>query len=194
MNIEGDIPHEGITGETTEETTEEENEALINVVLSPRHKHIKKDLQDLSTKCLAYKRAHSECKSNHFLYDKIIKITMLFLSTITTYFISSHNEENMSAEDLEVDRKLTFLTTVVSGINAIFNFSEKIEIHKSLNSEYLDLYNEIEKNIRLFSEKIEEDEDIRGIYEEYHEIFRNLNKRTSEIGIIRHIKKKYGTI
>jgi len=177
-----------------EEEIPGENKALIEVVLSPRHKHIKKDLQDLSDKCLSYKKAHSECRSNHFVYDKIIKITMLFLSTITTYFISSHNEENMSADDLEVDRKLTFFTTVVSGINAIFNFSEKIETHKSLNSEYLDLYNEIEKSIRLFNEKIEENENIKGIYEEYHELFRGLNKRTSEIGIIRHIKTKYGTI
>ena len=103
------------------------------------------------------------------MYDKIIKISTLFLSTITTYFISSHNEENMSADDLEVDRKLTFLTTIVSGINAIFNFSEKIEIHKSLNCEYLDLYNDIEKSIRLFNEKIED----MKILERYMKVIMN---------------------
>ena len=188
MDIEEDIP------EISSNETIGENEALINFVASPRYLHIKKDLQDLSQKCLSYKKAHSECKSMHFMYDKIIKISTLFLSTITTYFISSHNEEHMSADDLEIDRKLTFLTTIVSGINAIFNFSEKIEIHKSLNSEYLDLYNDIEKSIRLFNEKIEEHEDIRKIYEDYHELFRGLNKRTSEIGIIRNVKKKYDTV
>tara|TARA_B110000967_G_scaffold26463_1_gene24202 strand:- start:73 stop:456 length:384 start_codon:yes stop_codon:yes gene_type:complete len=126
------------------------------------------------------------------MFDKIIKLSILSLSTITTYFISSHDEEHVTFEDLEIDRKLTFATTLVSGINAIFNFGEKIDVHKSLNTEYLDLFNDIEKTIRLFSEK-EEKEDIRAIYEEHYKIFRDLNKRTSEIGIIKYIKVRHGT-
>ena len=47
---------------------------------------------------------------------------MLGLSTLTTYFINSHTDE-LSAEELVIDRNLTFATTIITGINAIFNFS-----------------------------------------------------------------------
>jgi len=154
--------------------------------------HYHADFESLLNRCLIYKKAHSDCKSFHYMFDKIIKLSILSLSTITTYFISSHDEEHVTFEDLEIDRKLTFATTLVSGINAIFNFGEKIDIHKNLNTEYLDLFNDIEKTIRLFSEK-EEKEDIRAIYEEHYKIFRDLNKRTSEIGIIKYIKVRHGT-
>ena len=52
MNIEEDIP------EISSNETMGENEALIEYISSPRYLHIKKDLQDLSNKCLSYKKAH----------------------------------------------------------------------------------------------------------------------------------------
>tara|TARA_B110000285_G_scaffold172317_1_gene193015 strand:- start:176 stop:724 length:549 start_codon:yes stop_codon:yes gene_type:complete len=162
-----------------------------NTISVPVYSHYHADFESLLNRCLIYKKAHSDCKSFHYMFDKIIKLSILSLSTITTYFISSH-DEHVTFEDLEIDRKLTFATTLVSGINAIFNFGEKIDVHKSLNTEYLDLFNDIEKTIRLFSEK-EEKEDIRAIYEEHYKIFRDLNKRTSEIGIIKYIKVRHGT-
>ena len=160
--------------------------------VSPQKVHYLKDLRDLREKCLRYKKAHSECRSVHFMYDKIIKISTLTLSTLTTYFISSHDEEDMTTEDLDIDRKLTFFTTLVSGVNAIFNFSEKMEIHKNLNIEYYDLHNDIEETIRLFTETAKE-ENIKEIFQGYHKKFKELTKKTSEIGIIRYIKNKYGT-
>ena len=161
--------------------------------VSPTKIHYLKDLRDLREKCLCYKKAHSECRSFHFMYDKIIKISTLGLSTLTTYFISSHNNDDMTPEDLDIDRKLTFITTLVSGINVIFNFSEKMEIHKTLNIEYFDLYNDIEETVRLFTETTRE-QDIKGIFQGYNKTFKELTKRTSEIGIIRYIKNKHKTI
>ena len=161
-------------------------------VESPVFSHYRDDFESLLKRCLIYKKSHSDCKSFHFMFDKIIKISILLLSTVTTYFISSHDDEHMTIDDLDIDRKLTFATTLVSGLNAIFNFGEKIDIHKNLNIEYLDLFNQIEKTIRLFNEKYEK-EDIRAIYEEHYKIFMDLNKRTSDIGIIKYIKVRHGT-
>lgn len=154
--------------------------------------HYLSDLRDLRDKCLKYKKAHSECRSIHFMYDKIIKISTLGLSTLTTYFISSHDNEDMTPEDLDIDRKLTFITTLVSGINVIFNFSEKMEIHKNLNIEYFVLFNDIEETIRLFTETAHE-KDIKEIFQGYNKTFKELTKRTGDIGVIRYIKNKHGT-
>ena len=156
----------------------------------PQKVHYLNDLRDLRKKCLDYKKAHSDCKSFHLMYDKIIKISMLTLSTLTTYFISSHDKEDITTEDLDLDRKLTFFTTLVSGVNAIFNFSEKMEIHKNLNIEYYDLHNDIEETIRLFTETINE-EDIKEIFQGYHKKFRELTMRTGDIGLIKCIKTNY---
>ena len=161
-------------------------------VESPIFSHYRDDFESLLQRCLIYKKSHSDCKSFHYMFDKIIKISILLLSTVTTYFISSHDEEHITVDDLDIDRKLTFATTLVSGLNAIFNFGEKIDIHKNLNIEYLDLFNDIEKTIRLFNEKSEK-EDIQTIYEEHYKIFASLNKRTSDIGIIKYIKVRHGT-
>ena len=187
-----------ITIETLEEkrhilsSVSMELDRVVEEYVSPRKIHYLEDLRDLRGKCLSYKKAHSDCKSVHFMYDKIIKLTTLFLSSITTYYISSHTGTELNPEDLDIDRKLTFATTFVSGVNAIFNFSEKIEIHKGLNSEYIDLYNDIEETIRLFTEKTNE-ENIKAIFQGYHKKFKELNKKTSEIGIMKYIKNKHCT-
>ena len=161
--------------------------------IPPQKIHYLKDLEDLRDKCVRYKKAHSDCKSIHFMYDKIIKLSTLGLSTLTTYFISSHDNEDMTPEDLDIDRKLTFITTLVSGINVIFNFSEKMETHKNLNIEYFDLYNDLDETIRLFTETTRE-HNIKEVFQDYNKTFKALNKRTGDIGVIKYIKQKHGTI
>ena len=173
-------------------TNSEDLDREVEANVSPKKIHYLSDLRDLRDKCLKYKKAHSDCRSVHFMYDKIIKISTLGLSTLTTYFISSHDNEDMTPEDLDIDRKLTFITTLVSGINVIFNFSEKMEVHKNLNIEYFVLYNDIEETIRLFTETTRED-NIKGIFQGYNKTFKELTKRTGDVGVIRYIKKKHGT-
>ena len=158
-----------------------------------RFSHYDNKFKELHEKCSKYKQAHAYCKSIHFFYDKLIKITTLFLSSLTTYYISSHTEEEINPEDLNIDRQLTFATTFVSGVNAIFNFSEKIETHKSLNSDHLDLLNELHQTINTI-EGIETEERIIKIYEDFHKKYTALNKRTSEIGIMRMAKSKFDII
>jgi len=167
-----------------------ETNSELNV--SQDNSHYRGDLEDLLKQCLSHKKAHADCESIHFMYDKIIKISTLVLSTTTTYFIASHDEEHMTSGDLEIDRILTVLTTLVSGINAIFNFAEKIEIHKSLHSEYGDLFKATEYTMRLFDEKME-DKNMRRIYDGHYNAFRDLNKRTSDIGIMKYIENRHGT-
>jgi len=171
----------------------EEPGGTLTTNVPPQKIHYLKDLEDLRDKCVRYKKAHSDCKSIHFMYDKIIKLSTLGLSTLTTYFISSHDNEDMTPEDLDIDRKLTFITTLVSGINVIFNFSEKMETHKNLNIEYFDLYNDLDETIRLFTETTRE-HNIKDVFQDYNKTFKALNKRTSDIGVIKYIKHKHGTI
>ena len=171
----------------------EEPGRTLTTNVPPQKIHYLTDLEDLRDKCVRYKKAHSDCKSIHFMYDKIIKLSTLGLSTLTTYFISSHDNEDMTPEDLDIDRKLTFITTLVSGINVIFNFSEKMEIHKNLNIEYFDLYNDLDETIRLFTETTRE-HDIKEVFQDYNKTFKALNKRTGDIGVIKYIKQKHGTI
>jgi len=171
----------------------EEPGGTLTTNVPPQKIHYLKDLEDLRDKCVRYKKAHSDCKSIHFMYDKIIKLSTLGLSTLTTYFISSHDNEDMTPEDLDIDRKLTFITTLVSGINVIFNFSEKMETHKNLNIEYFDLYNDLDETIRLFTETTRE-HNIKEVFQDYNKTFKALNKRTSDIGVIKYIKQKHGTI
>ena len=184
MNIEEDI------SEDISEGISEDISEIITETTPINYTNYRDKLKELKEKCADYKQAHSYCKSVHFTNDKIVKLTTLLLSSVTTYYISSHTEENLTSDDLDIDRKLTFATTIVSGINAIFNFSEKIEIHKSLNIDYLKLFNEIDQTINI----IDEDRNIKEIYEGYHNRFIILNDRTTDIGLIRYAKNKFNIL
>ena len=145
----------------------------------------------LRDKCLNYKNSHAYCKSFHFLCDKITKVSPLVLSSLTTYYITSHSsDEELSNEDLELDKRFTFATTFVSGINAIFTFSDKTETHKSLTSDYLKLYNELDHTINSLFEE-EEESKSKELYDEFYNRFIALNGRTIDIGLMMYPKRKY---
>ena len=154
----------------------------------PIHIDYRSSLEDLKNKCSDYKKAHSYCKSIHFGCDNTIKVLTLLLSSLTTYYITSHNEEELTNEDIETDKRLTFATTIVSGIGAIFSFSDKSETHKTLVADYLKLYNEINHKIRII--ETESDVDLKVFYDEHYDKFTVLNDRTTEVGLMTYAKNK----
>ena len=156
-----------------------------NIPINPDYRS---SLEELKDKCANYKKAHSYCKSVHFACDKSFKVITLLLSSLTTYYITSHNEEELTNEDLETDKKLTFATTIVSGISAIFSFSDKSETHKTLVADYLKLYNEISHKIRIM--ETEDNANLKEFYDEHYDKFTVLNDRTTEIGLMIYAKKK----
>ena len=114
-----------------------------------------KSVHNIKRKCERYKKAHTYCQNFNFKADRVVKIMMLGLSTLTTYFINSHTDE-LSAEELVIDRNLTFATTIITGINAIFNFSNRSESHKAINTEYIRVKNDIKLKLKTFDYNIGE--------------------------------------
>ena len=160
-----------------------------NIPINPDYRS---SLEELKEKCANYKKAHSYCKSVHFACDKSFKVITLLLSSLTTYSISSHNEGELTDEDLEMDKKLTFATTIVSGISAIFSFSDKSEIHKTLVADYLKLYNEISHKIHIM--ETEDNTNLKEFYNEIYDRFTVLNDRTTEIGLMIYAKRKHNIL
>ena len=114
------------------------------------------------------------------------------LSSLTTYFIASHSDVILE-EDLETDKILTLSTTLVSGLNAIFNFSDKAEIHKAIISDYVRLSNEINKYITMINNNTKLDDVIKE-YGEFHDKFNDGNTKTVSIGLMICAKRKYKII
>ena len=112
------------------------------------HEIYKTHLKKLRDRCNDYDGAHSYTRNINVFFDKFVKLSILVLSSLTTYFIASHNDTILEGE-LDLDKKLTLSTTLVSGINAIFNFSDKAEIHRAIIADYLRLKNEI-NNLKGF--------------------------------------------
>ena len=110
------------------------------------HEIYKTYLTKLRDRCDDYDGAHSYTRNINVFFDKFVKLSILVLSSLTTYFIASHNDTILEGE-LDLDKKLTLSTTLVSGINAIFNFSDKAEIHRAIIAEYLRLKNEVNQYI-----------------------------------------------
>ena len=88
----------------------------------------------------------------------------------------------------DLDKKLTLSTTLVSGINAIFNFSDKAENHKAIISEYLRLTNEINQYINIIDD---DSEQIKKKYEGFSDKYTSINDKTVSIGLIICAKRKY---
>ena len=160
-----------------------------NIPINPDYRS---SLEELKGICANYKKAHSYCKSVHFICDKTMKVLTLLLSSLTTYYITSHNDEDLTNEDLETDKRLTFATTIVSGLNAIFSFSDKTETHKTLVADYLKLYNEISHKIRII--EAETNIDLKVFYDEHYDKFSSLNDRTTEVGLMTIAKKRNNII
>ena len=127
------------------------------------HEIYKTHLKKLRDRCNDYDGAHSYTRNINVFFDKFVKLSILVLSSLTTYFIASHNDTILEGE-LDLDKKLTLSTTLVSGINAIFNFSDKAEIHRAIIADYLRLKNEINNYINNMDDDIGE---IKKKYSEY---------------------------
>jgi len=165
-------------------------------------KDIIKSVHNIKRKCERYKKAHTYCQNFNFKADRIVKIMMLGLSTLTTYFINSHTDE-LTAEELVIDRNLTFATTIITGINAIFNFSNRSESHKAINTEYIRVKNDIKLKLKTFDYNIGEGprqnqmikqkrEEMNAIYEKALTDITNLIIRSNELGILGRAKKVSG--
>tara|TARA_B100000963_G_C22216833_1_gene489797 strand:- start:97 stop:588 length:492 start_codon:yes stop_codon:yes gene_type:complete len=144
-------------------------------------------LKKLRDRCDDYDAAHSYTRNINVFFDKFVKLSILVLSSLTTYFIASHDDEIIES-DLDLDKKLTLSTTLVSGINAIFNFSDKAEIHRAIIADYLRLKNEINNYINNMDTDIKE---VKKKYSEYFERFNKGNDKTVTIGIAICAKRKY---
>lgn len=161
-----------------------------------------KSVHNIKRKCERYKKAHTYCQNYNFKADRLVKIMMLGLSTLTTYFINSHTDE-LSADELVIDRNLTFATTIITGINAIFNFSNRSESHKAINTEYIRVKNDIKLKLKTFDYNIGEGprqnqqikqkrEEMNAIYEKSLTDITNLIIRSNELGILGRAKKISG--
>ena len=151
------------------------------------HEIYKTYLKKLRDRCNDYDGAHSYTRNINVFFDKFVKLSILVLSSLTTYFIASHSDAIVEG-DLDLDKKLTLSTTLVSGINAIFNFSDKAEIHRAIIADYLRLKNEINNYINNMDTDIVE---IKKKYSEYFERFNKGNDKTVTIGIAICAKRKY---
>ena len=161
-----------------------------------------KSVHNIKRKCERYKKAHTYCQNYNFKADRLVKIMMLGLSTLTTYFINSHTDE-LSADELIIDRNLTFATTIITGINAIFNFSNRSESHKAINTEYIRVKNDIKLKLKTFDYNIGEGprqnqqikqkrEEMNAIYEKSLTDITNSIIRSNELGILGRAKKISG--
>ena len=160
---------------------------LVTNELDGLNKIYKDHLINLRNKCNDYDGAHSYTRNVNVFFDKFIKLSILFLSSLTTYFIASHSDEIIES-DLDTDKRLTLSTTLVSGINAIFNFSDKAENHKAIISEYLHLKNEINQYINTIDDNPEQ---IKIKYVEFFGRFASINDKTVSIGLMICAKRKH---
>ena len=152
-------------------------------------------LIELRDKCKRYDGAHSYTRNINVLGDKVIKLSILILSSLTTYSIASHSDVILE-EDLETDKLLTLSTTLVSGLNAIFNFSDKAEIHKAIISDYVRLSNEITKYITMITNNTNNTklDDVIAEYSDFYDRFNTGNDKTVSIGLMICAKRKYKII
>ena len=75
-----------------------------------------------------------------------------------------------------MDKNLTFGTTIVSGIDAIFNFSNRAETHKAITAEYLKLTNDIVAQLNMFDYNQHNRKELNVIYEKAQSEITNLNE------------------
>ena len=182
-------------------------------------------LKKIKKKCDKYRNAHEHCKNSNYKADRFIKISMLTLSTMATYFVNTtHTEEfnetlisdnstfstyinGIDADELFIDKNLTFAATIVTGINSIFNFSNRSDVHKNMVNEYIRLKNDIKIKLQTFCFGVDGKMEIAGIperkefinrmtliYDKLRNDITDLKLRSNEIGLSKRIKKKYGLI
>lgn len=181
-----------------------------------------RSLNKIKKNCDKYIFAHEYCKNMNFKADRAVRLLMLTFSTLATYFVNTtHSEElnetvindnstvstfinGISSDELFIDKNLTFATTIVTGVNAIFNYSNRSDVHKNMITEYIRLKNDIKLKIKTFDfsiddeNKIEKIREKRGIinsiYEKSLNDMTNLKIRSNQIGFNDRIKKKSGLV
>ena len=179
-------------------------------------------LEKLKLECANYILAHEHCKNFNYKADKLVKVSMLTLSTMAAYFVNTthvgeSNETIISnnstystyingidSDELFIDKNLTFAASIVTGINSIYNFSNKSDIHKNMVNDYIRLKNEIEILLQTFSFGVDGKMEIARINDRNEFIDRmtqlynktendttNLRIRSNDIGFSDRIKNKY---
>lgn len=182
-------------------------------------------LKKIKKKCDKYINAHEHCKNLNYKADKLVKISMLTLSTMAAYFVNTthvgeSNETIISnnstystytngidADELFIDKNLTFAASIVTGINSIYNFSNKSDIHKNMVNDYIRLKNEIKIKLQTFCFGVDGKMEIAGIpernefinrmsfiYDKLRNDITNLKIRSNDIGLSNRIKKRYGLL
>ena len=106
-----------------------------------------------------------------------------------------------------IDKNLTFAASIVTGINSIYNFSNKSDIHKNMVSDYIRLKNEIKIRLQTFGFGVYGKMEIAGIqdrnqfidrmsdlYRKSRDDITNLKLKSNNIGFSYRVKKRYGLI
>ena len=229
MSIEeGEIEEREIDIDTNEEDIEllDDNEIETSHIDSLESKLLQdviRSLNKIKKNCDKYIVAHETCKNFNFKADRLVKLLMLSFSTMATYFVNTtHTEETnetiidnnstfstfingIDSDELYIDKNLTFATTIVAGVNAIFNYSNRSDIHKNMITEYIRLKNEIKLKLKTFDFSIDDDELrsekikkkrelINSIYEKSLNDMTNLKIRSNQIGFSNRVKKKSGLV
>ena len=180
-------------------------------------------LKKIIKKCDKYIFAHEYCKNYNYKSDRMVKILMLSFSTLATYFVNTtHTEElnetvisnnstfstfinGIDSDELFLDKNLTFAATIVTGINSIFNFSNRSDVHKNMVTDYIRLKNDIKIKLQTFDFGVDEKMELSGIpgrrefikrmssiYEKARNDITELKIRSNQIGLGDRIKRKSG--
>ena len=136
------------------------------------------DLKELHIKIKNREIAHKECRDRNYTYDKILKISTLLTSTVTTFLVNSLNDEPNTMPD----KVLSFATTVLAGMHAMFNNSNYGAEHHKISRNYSHLAEEIDTHIRENNLSPE-------IYKECNDKYMVIHD--NPLGLFRDIRKKY---
>ena len=100
--------------------------------------------------------------------DRILKIGALVSSTATTYAVTSQSE-NIDETTLFIERILSFTTTILTGLTAMYNNERKADLHDKSGNEYAKLANMIDVKIQSDCCTIEDFHHFSHLYREMRE-------------------------
>jgi hypothetical protein len=147
----------------------------------------KEALEGLRKKVDNYIKAHRSCKNENLGFDKLLKISILVLTSTTTYLLGTMPEE-INKEDMKIDLYLSFSSAIVSGLNNYFDNSSNAQKHTNLILEYTQLKGKIDiylNNPDVTQEKINEKQ------VKYSGKFTALKIKTENIGLFSFARRKF---
>jgi len=169
---------QGLNGETV----------ALRVPADPEQVLINKEaLENLREKVNNYIKAHRSCKNENLGFDKLLKISILVLTSTTTYLLGTMPEE-INKEDMKIDLYLSFSSAIVSGLNNYFDNSSNAQKHTNLILEYTQLKGKIDiylNNPDVTQEKINEKQ------VKYSGKFTALKIKTENIGLFSFARRKF---